>query len=103
MRTFMDQLFAFYGGDMHDRAFMTDFFRKHTERVIASVPPERLLVFDVAEGWDPLCAFLGVDTPVTPYPRENSTEQFQSRIAAGVSPIDPDKVRAAFQAEVGRS
>jgi hypothetical protein len=102
MRTFMDQLFAFYGGDMHDRAFMTDYFRKHTERVIASVPAERLLVFNVADGWEPLCAFLGVDVPVTPYPRENSTEQFQSRIASGVSPIDPDKVRASFAAETKR-
>ena len=100
MRAFFDQLGAFYGGDMHDRAFMTDFFRKHTERVIASVPPERLLVFNVADGWEPLCAFLGVDVPVTPYPRENSTEQFQTRIAAGVSPIDPNKVRASFETEM---
>ena len=87
---------------MHDRAFMTDFFRKHTERVIASVPPERLLVFNVADGWEPLCAFLGVDTPVTPFPRENSTEQFQARVADGVLPIDPDKVRANFAAETGK-
>ena len=103
MRTFFDQLFAFYGGDMHDRAFMTDFFRRHTGRVIASVPPERLLVFDVKDGWDPLCGFLGVDVPVTPYPRENSTEQFQARVASGVSPIDTDKIRAQYKAEVGRS
>jgi len=99
MQVFMDQLFAFYGGDMHDRAFMTDFFLRHTERVIASVPPERLLVFNVADGWEPLCAFLGVDVPVTPYPRENSTEQFQARIAPGAAPIDPDKIRASFEAE----
>jgi hypothetical protein len=102
LRTFMDQLFAFYGGDMHDRAFMTDFFRRHTERVVASVPPERLLVFNVADGWEPLCAFLGVEAPVAPYPRENSTEQFQTRIAAGVSPIDPDKIRASLEAETKR-
>ena len=94
MATFFDQLNAFYGGDMHDRGFMTDFFRRHTEAVVATIPPERLLVFDVKEGWDPLCAFLGVDTPATPYPRENSTEQFQANIAAGASPIDMEKVRA---------
>ena len=94
MRVFFDQLYAWYGGDMHDRGFMTDFFRRHTERVIASVPPERLLVFDVKEGWDPLCAFLGVDVPDTPYPRENSTAEFQTRVASGDMPIDTDKVRA---------
>lgn len=94
MALFMGHIKRFYGGDMNDRGFMTDFFRRHTERVVATVPPERLLVFNVAEGWDPLCAFLGVETPATPYPRENSTEQFQSRAAAGQPPIDPAKTRA---------
>jgi hypothetical protein len=100
---FFGQLAKFYGGDRHDRAFMTDFFRRHTEAVVAGVPKERLLVFNVAEGWEPLCEFLGVPVPEGPYPRENSTEQFQARVAAGVSPIDPAKVRASFEAETRRS
>lgn len=83
MRVFMDQVHAGYGGDMHDRAFMTDFFRRHTAAVVAGVPKERLLVFDVKEGWEPLCRFLGVPVPATPYPRENSTEDFQRRISSG--------------------
>src|SRR3954447_9785322 len=46
MAEFFATLSAFYeGGDMHDRAFMTDFFRRHTEAVIAGVPKDRLLVF----------------------------------------------------------
>lgn len=94
MKTFFGQLKRFYGGDMSDRAFMTDFFRRHTERVVATVPKDRLLVFDVREGWEPLCAFLGVPVPDAPYPRENSTEQFQARINAGSPPIDPAVVRA---------
>ncbi|MBL8773476.1 MAG: hypothetical protein JNK30_18975 [Phenylobacterium sp.] len=95
MATFFGHLQAFYeNGDMNDRAFMTDFFRRHTERVVATVPKERLLVFNVAEGWEPLCAFLGVPVPDTPYPRENSTEQFRSRAAAGAMPVDPAKIRA---------
>lgn len=93
MRTFMEQLFAWYGGDMHDRAFMTGFFRRHTEQVVATVPKDRLLVFDVKEGWAPLCAFLGVPVPDTPYPRENSTEEFQSRVASGQMPVDPARMR----------
>jgi hypothetical protein len=92
MKTFFGQLNEWYGGDMHDRAFMTDFFRRHTETVVATVPKDRLLVFDVKQGWEPLCAFLGVPVPDTPYPRENSTEQFQSRIAGGQVPVDLDKV-----------
>lgn len=94
MAAFFDQLYAFYGGDMHDRGFMTDFFRRHTERVVESVPADRLLVFDVKSGWEPLCAFLGVEVPNTPYPRENSTEDFQANVARGAMPIDLEKVRA---------
>lgn len=92
MKTFFDQLYAWYGGDMHDRGFMTDFFRRHTEAVVAGVPKERLLVFNVTEGWAPLCNFLGVAVPDGPYPRENSTETFQTRVAAGQMPIDLEKV-----------
>lgn len=97
MGEFFAQLQAFYGGDMHDRAFMTDFFRRHTEKVVATVPKERLLVFEVSQGWGPLCDFLGVPVPDTPYPRENTTEQFQARIAGGSGPPDPAAVRAELE------
>ena len=81
MGDFFAQIQAWYGGDMHDRGFMTDVFRRHTEAVVAGVPKDRLLVFDVAQGWGPLCEFLGVTVPHTPYPRENSTAEFQARAA----------------------
>jgi len=77
------------------------FFRRHTEAVVAGVPKERLLVFEVKDGWEPLCAFLGVPVPQTPYPRENTTEQFQARskamAAAGGGPMDPDQIRKAVE------
>lgn len=92
-KTFLDQIYAWYGGDIHDRAFMTGFFRRHTEAVVATIPPERLLVFEVSQGWEPLCAFLGAPTPVTPYPRENTTEQFRARPAG----IDPAAIRAELE------
>lgn len=94
-KRFFDQLKAFYGGDMNDRAFMTDFFRRHTEAVVAGVPEDRLLVFEVAQGWGPLCEFLGVPAPDTPYPRENTTEQFQGRMGNG--PPDPEAVRGMVE------
>jgi hypothetical protein len=65
-----------------DRAFMTDYFRRHTEAVKAHVAPERLLVYEVGEGWERLCAFLGVPVPAEPYPSENSREDFQARVSA---------------------
>ena len=38
----------------------------------AAVPADRLLVFDVKEGWAPLCAFLGVEVPDEPFPHDNA-------------------------------
>ena len=46
------------------------------EQVRAAIPPERLLVFDVADGWEPLCRFLGHKIPNTPFPNTNSNEDF---------------------------
>lgn len=38
------------------------------------VPPERLLVMNLKEGWAPLCAFLGKPIPDEPFPRVNESE-----------------------------
>jgi len=70
-----------------DRKFMTDHFRRHTDEVKAAIAPERLLVYEVGEGWDRLCAFLGVPIPDEPYPSENSRAEFQARLR-GRSPAD---------------
>jgi hypothetical protein len=59
-----------------DRESCLAAYRRRTDEVRAAIAPERLLVFDVAQGWEPLCRFLGVSAPATPFPRVNSTEQF---------------------------
>lgn len=51
-------------------------FRNHNETVTRTIPPERLLVFDVRQGWKPLCTFLGVPIPDTPFPRTNNKDDF---------------------------
>ncbi|MGV8996954.1 MAG: sulfotransferase family protein [Parvibaculaceae bacterium] len=53
-------------------------YKAHNETVKRTIPPERLLVFDVAEGWEPLCKFLGVAVPATDFPRTNSREEFHT-------------------------
>lgn len=59
-----------------DRAAAIAAFRRRTEEVRAALPPGRVLVFDVADGWAPLCRFLGVPEPATAFPRSNSTDEF---------------------------
>jgi len=43
------------------------------EGVKKHVPEDKLLIFNVKEGWKPLCEFLGVDAPDEPFPRSNET------------------------------
>ncbi len=43
-------------------------FNEHNEKVRQTVPAEKLLVYDIKEGWGPLCAFLGVPVPEEPFP-----------------------------------
>jgi hypothetical protein len=64
------------------RAEMLAKFHANTERVKRLAPPDRLLIFDVAQGWEPLCGFLGVAVPATPFPRVNDTEQYHAMMAA---------------------
>jgi hypothetical protein len=65
-----------FGCKPTDRDGVLAAYRRRTEEVRAAIPPERLLVFDVAEGWTPLCRFLGVAVPDAPFPHLNSTEDF---------------------------
>ena len=49
-------------------------------RVLAAVPPDRLLVFRVTDGWGPLCRFLGVPEPQEPFPNLNDREHIKQTI-----------------------
>jgi hypothetical protein len=66
-----------FGGSL-DKDNAIAVFNAHNEDVRRSVPREKLLVHESGDGWQPLCAFLGVAVPATPYPKVNSTEDFVS-------------------------
>jgi hypothetical protein len=67
-------------GRFEDRDAAIRIFEEHNREVVATVPPERLLVFDVKEGWEPLCAFLGVPVPAgEPFPHVNDAIDFSRR------------------------
>lgn len=51
-------------------------YRNHLEAVTASIPADRLLCFDVRDGWEPLCAFLGKPVPHGAFPRANTSAEF---------------------------
>ena len=63
-------------GEAKDRDSLIAVFNAHEAAVKAAIPSERLLVHSAKDGWEPLCAFLGVPVPEGPYPRTNSKEEF---------------------------
>jgi hypothetical protein len=71
-----------FGGRFADRDHAIRVFREHNERVRREIPADRLLVFEVAQGWEPLCSFLGVPVPETPFPRLNDSVAFNENLAA---------------------
>ena len=54
-------------------------YKEHYEHVRRVCPKERLLEFDLKEGWDPLCAFLGKEKPAVPFPRLNERGSLAER------------------------
>jgi hypothetical protein len=68
-------------GTMNDRASAIAEYKQHVEDVKAAVPPEKLLIFTVDQGWEPLCKFLGVPVPATPFPNVNDRAQIKQVIA----------------------
>ena len=69
-----------FDGRFEDRDSAIATFERHNEQVKERVPPEKLLVYDVKEGWGPLCEFLGVEAPDKPFPHLNDGEIFRGRI-----------------------
>jgi hypothetical protein len=74
-----------FQGRFEDKEFSQAIFQAHNDEVRRTVPAEKLLVFDVREGWEPLCHFLAAPVPSgVPFPQVNDTAEFRQRIARGV-------------------
>jgi hypothetical protein len=71
-----------YGEDL-DLEWMAAAAERYHRQVQRDIPAERLLVWSVGEGWEPLCEFLEVPVPDTPFPHLNDTREFNDRIVDG--------------------
>lgn len=67
---------------LHDKDWLLERYRRHNREVQETVPADRLLVYSPADGWAPLCAFLGVPVPDAPFPQVNSTDDFKAMISS---------------------
>lgn len=76
-----------FEGRFEDKAFAIEKFEAHNARVQAVIPPERLLVMEVRDGWGPLCAFLGTPVPDVPFPRVNDRASFLRMVEEGLAGV----------------
>ncbi len=74
----------YFDGRMHDKAYLLNRFEEHTAAVKAAVPADRLLIFEVKQGWEPLCDFLQMPVPTIPFPRVNDTAETKQLIDTAV-------------------
>lgn len=62
--------------DYTDRDSAIAAYRQNNERVRDTIPAERLLVFNVADGWEPLCQFLELPVPESEFPHRHPKKEF---------------------------
>ena len=67
-----------FKGRFEDSIFAKETFERHNNKVKLAVPRERLLVYEVSQGWEPLCDFLKVPIPKVPFPHINERKNIQS-------------------------
>ena len=69
-----------FQGKFLDKGFAIEVYHAHNEYIRTMVPAGQLLEYRVAEGWQPLCDFLGSPVPDTPFPRTNDQAEFQRKL-----------------------
>jgi hypothetical protein len=96
-----------FGGSLADRQHVIAAYQRHADAVRAVIPPEQLLEYDVAQGWEPLCRFLRVPVPDVPFPEVNHGAAFRRtqawQVAAGLGVPVAVVVAAALIRQVLRS
>ena len=69
-----------FDGRFDDEKHAIRVYEENNRRVVEEADPDRLLVFEVTEGWKPLCDFLGVPVPDEPFPHVNDRAAFSEKI-----------------------
>ncbi len=71
-----------FGADLADKKAVIQKYNEHNEEALRLIPKDRLLVYNVKDGWEPLCNFLQVPVPSTPLPKSNTKEDFRKGVIA---------------------
>jgi hypothetical protein len=75
----LTQLFGRFTDDITNEGAVKAAFLRHNDDVRRTAPPGRLLEWQPAQGWAPICDALGVRVPDEPFPHVNTTDDFRAR------------------------
>lgn len=92
----------YLGVDLDDKDAMVARFNAHVAEVKAGLPADRLLVFNVKQGWGPLCDFLGKRLPEGDFPRVNSRDETRALIGKLMGSADEDEFTDVGKDDVGK-
>ncbi|MGF1489650.1 MAG: sulfotransferase family protein [Prochloraceae cyanobacterium] len=69
-----------FNGKFEDKEYAIERFNQHIQEVKQNVPSENLLVYEVKQGWQPLCDFIGVSIPNKDFPHVNDRASFAKMV-----------------------
>ena len=72
-------------------------YRIHNHRVKSIIPARKLLVYDVKQGWKPLCDFMACEVPTVPFPHENIRGEIAN------TPLEMTRMGRQIKWEIQRS
>jgi len=67
-----------------NRHELINVYTKHNDAVKNTIPASQLLVYEVKQGWQPLCEFLGKAVPAEPFPHTNGQNEFWDRVSGKI-------------------
>ncbi len=69
-----------YKGQFKNKELALKIYKEFNEEIKSTIPSDRLLVYNIGDGWEPLCKFLEVDIPDQPFPFKNKRQEFHEQI-----------------------
>jgi hypothetical protein len=67
-----------FQGRFEDKEWVREMYDARIEEIKAAIPPERLTVWALGDGWEPLAAMLDVPVPDTEFPHLHDTNEFRA-------------------------
>jgi hypothetical protein len=81
-----------FEGRFEDTDWMRRMYHERIETIRATVPSDRLTVWELGDGWEPLCEMLGAEVPDEDFPRLHDTNEFRAEF--GLAPLEPGTATA---------